>query len=542
MSKKKQVGKTKKAPNGNPQTSSIAHPSGRTGRGYTWRVAVPLLMFVLAWAWSAWWMGDVWRIARERSFCAADPTLMGFLWQQVYGSLWIIGRALLTLFRWPWLGGAVVALMLALGAWMVDYCFRLGPRWRWIGYLPVGAWMAWVAWEGMNLYYMFESGRAFGILFLGFIVVAIDGFIISTFSKKPLPALIRMPKDETLRQNLFQVVLVLVLIAIPMAITSFRHPYLRPLTRMEVQLLNEDYQGAINTAQKHAELSYRPLAAYYAVALIHTGRLTEDLFQIRMDYDSLHVVNRNGLSDNGTDYYIADCNYHAGLFRAAGHNAMEQLTMGGPSLYNLKHLLRLSLLDHDWALARKYLTILQKEPFEKGSLTRYEAMIGNEEAVEADPEFALLRRTEPAIDSFESQYEPPCFLGYTAVLMQGRSMDALYLSLMANLYSKRMPDFLMRCQPLAGQTPPSLISQGLITQVKKVPDIQQAFPNLQMDAQRYVSFLQAVSPYMQDRPAYAKQLFKDYRGYYPYYYFFGNLKATRKRPDTNQTSSNAGVN
>ena len=170
-------------------------------------------------------------------------------------------------------------------------------------------------------------------------------------------------------------------------------------------------------------------------------------------------------------------------------------------------------------------------------------MVGNDEAVAADPEFALLRLTEPLHDSFESQYEQPCFLGYTATLMEGRSMEALTQSLMANLYSKRMPDFLMRCQPLAGQVPPTLIGQGLTTQIKKNPAIQQAFPSLEMDMRRYATFLQAVSPYIKDRPAHARQLFDQFQGYYPYYYFFGNLKATRKKEDNKaQETSNAGVN
>lgn len=512
-------------------------------RTIQWRVAVPLLMFLAVWCWASWWMGDVWRVARERSFFAPDLTLMGFLWQQSHGSLWLIGRAWLTLFRWPWLGGCVVALVLALGSWLVGYCLRLGPRWRWLQYLPAGVWMLWVSWIGLELYYQHESGRALGILFLAFLVVAVDGFVISTFSRKPLPAIIRMPKDESLAQNLSQVALVLALVVGTAAIGAWRHPYLRPLTRMEVQLLQKDYQGAVQTAQEHATLSYRPLAAYYAIALVHTGRLTEDLFQIRMDYDSLKVNNRSGFPDNGNKYYLADCNYHAGLFRAAGHNAMEDLTMNGPTLYSLKHLTRLALLDGDWALARKYLFILQKEPFEKAWTEPYEAMVGNDEAVAADPEFALLRLTEPLHDSFESQYEQPCFLGYTATLMEGRSMEALTQSLMANLYSKRMPDFLMRCQPLAGQVPPTLIGQGLTTQIKKNPAIQQAFPSLEMDMRRYATFLQAVSPYIKDRPAHARQLFDQFQGYYPYYYFFGNLKATRKKEDNKaQETSNAGVN
>ena len=92
---------------------------------------VSCAFFLLSWAWSSWWMGDVLRIAYERSYFAADATLMYWLWQQPFGSLWIVGRALLTLYHWPLLGGLLVAVLLACGSWLVGYCLRLPRRWRW---------------------------------------------------------------------------------------------------------------------------------------------------------------------------------------------------------------------------------------------------------------------------------------------------------------------------------------------------------------------------------------------------------------------------
>ena len=76
----------------------------------------------------------------------------------------------------------------------------------------------------------------------------------------------------------------------------------------------------------------------------------------------------------------------------------------------------------------------------------------------------------------------------------------------------------------------------------KNPDILRAFPTLQMDFQRYQGFLHAVSPYLHDRASAPQQLFDQYRGYYPYYYFFGNLRATRKTDDAEKSKSKAGVN
>ena len=105
-----------------------------------------------------------------------------------------------------------------------------------------------------------------------------------------------------------------------------------------------------------------------------------------------------------------------------------------------------------------------------------------------------------------------------------------------------MPDFLLRCEPLVGTTPPRSIAEGLVTQCFKTPDILKAFPQLEMNAKMYQSYLRAVQPYMKDRARGGVELFDQYKGYYPYYYFFGNLKATRKRDDKKEETHKAGVN
>lgn len=526
-----------------PNHTKVAapHPSEKgQGSRLASRWLAPALFFVLAWLWASWWMGDLLRITYEQSFFAANATLMHWLWQQPFGSLWILGRALLTLYHWPLVGGLVVALLLTAGSWLVGYCLRLPLRWRWIQYLPASAWMTWVAWLGLNLYFQSEPGRIFGALLLGVLVCAVDAFIIWTF-KKPLShgAAIPLPSRK---EQFLKLLFILACFALPLSVTHLRHPYVRPLSRMQVQLLHQDWQGMVGTAHENASLSYRPLAAFYAIALVHTGHLADQLFDIRLEFDSLYLMNRNRTSDVGSELYTIDGDYHAGLFRAATHKAMEHLTMQGPTLFSLKHLSKLALLNGDWSLARKYLKIIGESPFESAFVEKYANMLENPERVEADPEFAVVRKTEPLEDSFEGQYQQPTFLGYTAVLTQGRSQEALIQSLMANLYSKRMPDFLYRCQPFVGRTPPTTIVEGLITQSIKNQAILQAFPISQMELQRYQAFLRVVAPYMKNRAAAPVELFEQYRGYYPYYYFFGNLRVTRKRDDAEASKSNAGVN
>ncbi len=520
--------------------------------------------FVVTWLWAGWWMGDVFRMAREYSFFSTDHVLVHGLWQQPFGSLWLLGRAFLVLFRWPLLGGLLVALLLTASTSLTAYCLRLRPHtpWRALQYLPAIAWMAWVSWQGLNLYYEKEPGRALGILILGMLVLAIDSFVIWTFkqrgnptvsapaagkatpstARKAAPSAVKTTLSSLFRTFFKSGAWGMVFLILPFLLTQFRHPYLRPVTRMEVQMLHEDWEGMTATARDNATLSYRPLAAYYAIALVHTGHLTDALFDIRLDYDSLRVTGWSDTPDLGTNYYLADCNFHAGLFRPAAHAAMEDLTMNGPSLHTLKMLAQVALLDGDWALARKYLHIIARHPFEEDFVTKYSAMVGHPELVDADPVFATLRLTEPVSDSFETFYQQPVFLGYTAVLTSGRSMAALQQSLMANLYSKRMPDFLMRCDALVGTTPPRTIAEGLVTQSPKNPAIIQAFPQLQMNVQVYQGFLKTVQPYIKDRARGGRELFEQYKGYYPYYYFFGNLKATRKHDDKNHGGAKAGVN
>ena len=260
---------------------------------------VPSAFFLCTWLWASWWMGDIGRMAYENSFVATDSTLMHWLWQQSFGALWIIGRILLLTYKWPVLGGLVVAALLTCGSWLVAYCLRLPRRWRWVGYLPAGTWMAWVAWLGLNLFFQNEPGRPFGVLFLVVLVCAIDAFIIWTFKGRRNKSLTSVPARKGAGS---EAVIILLCLAIPFAITHYRHPYARPVTRMQVQMMQQDWDGMAETARAHAKLSYRPLAAYYAVALVHNGHLADAMFDIRLDYDTLYLKNWGGHPDSGTNY------------------------------------------------------------------------------------------------------------------------------------------------------------------------------------------------------------------------------------------------
>ena len=154
---------------------------------------------------------------------------------------------------------------------------------------------------------------------------------------------------------------------------------------------------------------------------------------------------------------------------------------------------------------------------------------------------AHIRLLEPIHDSFESVYQQPVFVGYNLRLYEGRSVNALYNSLAVCLYTKLMPDFMSRLEPIAGQTPPENVMDGIPLMSNKNPNLLKAFNGLDFRMNRLSNYMNEIKPYMADRPGNARKLFNKYKGYYPYYYFFGNLRATKKREPETSTSS-SGVN
>ena len=93
------------------------------------RLPVLFLFFVAVLLWSAWYYGSVFHLSREYSFWVADTRQLDFILSCSFGSLRYVGRGLLMTYKYPWLGGLLLALMLTFGTWLVGYCWRLKAKW-----------------------------------------------------------------------------------------------------------------------------------------------------------------------------------------------------------------------------------------------------------------------------------------------------------------------------------------------------------------------------------------------------------------------------
>ena len=501
---------------------------------------IPIFFFV-TWIWAAWYYGSVFHISREYSFWVPDTRLMQYILSCPFGSLRYLGRALLQFYKYPWLGGLLLSLMLTAGTWLTGYCMRLKAGWRPVQYLPAVGYMAVVTYHGLDIFFEARTGLIFGIPFLVLLVLAIWGIIIRSFSRKPVPAFVGIPKDETPRQNWAQLLVVAVSMAAIVGFDQWQRPYVRVISQLIDMEYRQDWAGIQKLARANATMSNRPMAAAYAMSLVQTQQIAERLYDIRLDYDSLHIHGMDGYHNNASGLYVPEGNYYGGFLEPAMHAAMEQMVMNGPTVRCLKLLTKCALMRSEWELAEKYLTLLRRVPFEGDFCRKYGALVRQPDAVNADPEMAMIRLTEPLHDSFENQYQQPLFMGYNLELVEGRSNNALINSLCVCLYTKLMPQFVERLQPLTGTTPPSIILDGIMLAENKYPGISQNFQGVNYRQPQLQSFIENTQPYMKDRPGFAYELFPRYKGYYPYYYFFGNLKATKKGY-TNLHSSSSGVN
>lgn len=499
------------------------------------------VFFALTWLWAAWYYGDVFHVSREYSFWVADTRVMDYVLNSSFGMLRYLGRAMLQFYQYPWLGGLLLAFLLASGSWLLGYCMRLKVAWRPVQYIPAIGYMAVVTYHGLDVFFEARTGLIFGIPFLTVLVLGIWAVIIRSFSRKPVPAMVGIPTDETPRQNVFQLALIAVSMAAVIGFDCWQRPYVRVICRLLTMQYEQDWAGIQKLARKNADMSNRPMACSYAISLVQTQQIAERLYDIRLDYDSLHIHGMDGYHNNASCLYVPEGDYYGGFILSAMRASMEQMVMTGPTVRLLKLQIKCALMREEWELARKYMTLLRRVPFEGKFCDTYEPMIGRADLVNANREMALIRLTEPLHDSFESMYQQPLFMGYNLMLTEGRSNNALINSLSVCLYTKLMPQFTERLEPLTGIMPPSIILDGILLADAKHPGLAQHFKGVNFRLPQLQNFYGEVDPYMHDRPKYAKELFPKYKGYYPYYYYFGNLKATKKGY-TSLPSSASGVN
>lgn len=505
-------------------------------------ISTSILFGVLVWVFTGLFYSDVFYIARQYNFFLFDLASMNFVWSQPYGGLWLAGRALLEAFHYPLLGGALLALMLTLCSWFLGYVLNLPIRYRFVQYLPSVVYLFFLVYRGYNLYYYAEPGMIMGIPLCALVVLMLLALILRIFSRKTLPPLWCASKEEKIVPNMIANLIVVVAVCAVAVYSRCERSYVADTAKMQRQMWQQDWEGMIETAQK-SNVSCRPIAAYYAIALMQTGKITTSLFDIPYHYEDIHIHLFEGKPDRSAGYYQNDCNFYAGLLFPAHHRTLEYTVQNGPSWYMLKRLALIALLNEEKQLARKYFHILKKSIIEQAFVTQYEPMIDNRQLVTAHTELNKVLNLTPVDHSFEQWYREPIFLGYNLALAGGRSMEALHASIASCLYTKSLPSFLGRAQIIMGQ--PLLeknIEDALIFMSSNDEMLKKAIQPSAIKLAQYQSFLQAASPYFKDREQGFNALYSTYKGYFPFYYFFENIRTKDANKPKEENQKKGGVN
>lgn len=115
-----------------------------------------------------------------------------------------------------------------------------------------------------------------------------------------------------------------------------------------------------------------------------------------------------------TSVMTGEIYYHLGLINAAeryAFEAMEAVPDYQKSVRCIRRLAETSLINGQYAVAAKYLTILQNTFFYRRWATETLTVLGNEERINADPEWGKLRAYRPQEDYLFSEQEKDMMMG-----------------------------------------------------------------------------------------------------------------------------------
>lgn len=484
--------------------------------------------------------GDVFHQIAMQDFVCSDAEAMTFVRRLACGNLFWAARYVLLVFRSQWLGALLMAALLTLTAWLFD---RVVPRrltaMHGIGFVPVLGLLSWFVYRGYNLFLRCEISTFVVYtmaLFLVSLLVGIVGCIVHRRAEAPVQG-----------KTVAWAALLGVLLYGGLTWQAFvPGENVRKSCQMQNLMAEEEWEAMAEVGRSCHNPS-RSVAALYVIALVQQNCLLQHVFDIPYNYPKIELDDIGG-NDEGINY-IADCNFYAGLSNSAYHTSMENHVMIGPRLTAFKRMALCAILNDEPELARRYMTLINKVPFEGDFAERYTPYIGHPESLAREPMFANILQLSPREDRFEQNYRQPIFLGYNVGLLSG-SDATLVTSVATCMYSKDLNNLLLRTNflqqkvqtlPLAVQQSiavASLKRDGLLDQYPSVKSNQMLMPELRRfiaDAQPYLQRQKTVAN-DEERDALRREmaegLREDWLGTYYYYYYCGNIDQTVKKTES----------
>jgi hypothetical protein len=141
------------------------------------------------------------------------------------------------------------------------------------------------------------------------------------------------------------------------------------------------------------------------IALCEKGKLDDLLFDFPQSPDGKTLFLKwemgGEILRRGGYFY-----YSIGMVNEAHRWAFENMVMKGLTPEDLKMLIKTELIEGNYKVASKYLTILKKTAFYNKEATAFEKMLFDDTAVNADPELGVKKRNRLKTDFFSITDDP----------------------------------------------------------------------------------------------------------------------------------------
>ena len=492
-------------------------------QGSSRKIPVYALVFVLLWVFCSFVYGDVFYITGQFSFFAFDSVLMKEVTDMSCAPMMIAGRMLLVLFKYPLLGGFVYALILTFSAFLVGYVFRLRGYWQIISLCIPFIWLFVLEYLGLNIFYQYEPSFVCSYPFLLMILLAVVAGVIKWRRNRSFKEIwLSCPGKKTWTGWVNAAVCVLLFAGIT-ALAQTKGQNTVYTAKMQRMLQSQDWEGMVELGCKAKQPS-RPVACYYAIALVMSDQLNEKLFDMFYQYPDIKLVNRTGGADVGNFMYEADADFYCGLVNPSYHNSMEHVVASGKTTYRLKQLFLCALLNKEIPLAEKYMAIIEKIPFEGAFVKQYKPMLYDYNLVMADPVLSAVIDMMPMKEILEEQFVNPLFIGYYKSVSRSRSLRVFKNCLAASLYTKDVNDFLrlMTEYRLEGSLPQAFYDMFVIYAIKSKN--QEFLANAPIYCVRNIQQMLSDARQLGKIGAKekAKKLRDKYLGTYAFYYYYQN--------------------
>lgn len=152
--------------------------------------------------------------------------------------------------------------------------------------------------------------------------------------------------------------------------------------QMQKHICNNDWNKAIALHEKsHSKNLIGQY--YYNIALSETGLLCDRLFFGRQDFgvNSLALPWSREYLNRGAYFY-----YAIGLINEAHRWAYESMVVYGYRYENVILLIKTSLINGDYRMARKYVNLLKKSVNYRKPANKFEKLVDNPDGIKIDPE------------------------------------------------------------------------------------------------------------------------------------------------------------